>query len=286
MYVKEEYIVTIKPKPLLFKTSYDVKFQGQKRQEEFGLNWDSFKWRNYDYSIGRFMNIDPLSEKYSYQSHYNFSENRVVDGVELEGLEVVLLKDTKKNQSIIKAANSGLYADNPDTKTIHVFAHGNPKEFFNETYKGESTINSGADLNNVLNQGSELWRNSESKEGLTVVIHSCRVGKYTIDENGNVVKPVAAEISSSDEMSGVTIIAPDQRDGFSADGREIGPQTTKNTDFNGDYLPGTPKSEKGKQTGVLGNWNVFINGRLDSQIEGNKKPEGKDQRSLWDKIFN
>lgn len=31
--------------------------------------------------------MDPLSEKYAYQSHYNFSENRVVDGVELEGLE-------------------------------------------------------------------------------------------------------------------------------------------------------------------------------------------------------
>lgn len=33
------------------------------------------------------MSIDPLSEKYSYQSHYNFSENRVVDARELEGLE-------------------------------------------------------------------------------------------------------------------------------------------------------------------------------------------------------
>ncbi|KFF10110.1 hypothetical protein IW15_21470 [Chryseobacterium soli] len=37
--------------------------------------------------MGRFFNVDPLSEKYAYQSHYNFSENRVVDGRELEGLE-------------------------------------------------------------------------------------------------------------------------------------------------------------------------------------------------------
>lgn len=63
------------------------KFQEQERNEDLGLNWDSFKWRNYDYAIGRFMNVDPLSEKYHYQSHYNFSENRVVDGRELEGLE-------------------------------------------------------------------------------------------------------------------------------------------------------------------------------------------------------
>ncbi|WPO81853.1 hypothetical protein SD427_13875 [Chryseobacterium sp. JJR-5R] len=37
--------------------------------------------------LARFFNIDPLSEVYAYQSHYNFSENRVTDGVELEGLE-------------------------------------------------------------------------------------------------------------------------------------------------------------------------------------------------------
>jgi RHS repeat-associated protein len=51
---------------------FKYKYQGQERQDELGLNWDSFKWRNYDYAIGRFMSIDPLSEKYSYQSHYNF----------------------------------------------------------------------------------------------------------------------------------------------------------------------------------------------------------------------
>jgi AcrR family transcriptional regulator len=33
------------------------------------------------------MSIDPLAEEYSYQSPYNFSENRVIDGIELEGLE-------------------------------------------------------------------------------------------------------------------------------------------------------------------------------------------------------
>lgn len=35
-----------------------------------------------------------MSEKYSYQSHYNFSENRVVDARELEGLEAVHINST------------------------------------------------------------------------------------------------------------------------------------------------------------------------------------------------
>ncbi|WP_334126985.1 RHS repeat-associated core domain-containing protein [Empedobacter brevis] len=67
--------------------NYKYKFQGQERQEELGLNWDSFKWRNYMPDIGRFFNVDPLAEQYSYQSPYNFAENRVIDGRELEGLE-------------------------------------------------------------------------------------------------------------------------------------------------------------------------------------------------------
>ncbi|MGV0923422.1 DUF6443 domain-containing protein [Empedobacter tilapiae] len=71
----------------LANANYKYKYQGQERQDELGLNWDSFKWRNYDYAIGRFMSIDPLAEQYSYQSPYNFAENRVVDGRELEGLE-------------------------------------------------------------------------------------------------------------------------------------------------------------------------------------------------------
>lgn len=65
--------------------SYTYGFQEQERLKETG--WSSFKWRNSIPELGRFFNVDPLSEKYSYQSHYNFSENRVVHNVELEGLE-------------------------------------------------------------------------------------------------------------------------------------------------------------------------------------------------------
>ena len=62
-------------------------FQGQRFDEELGLNWVQFKWRNHDPQIGRFIEIDPLSEKYVYNSTYAFSENCVTSHVELEGLE-------------------------------------------------------------------------------------------------------------------------------------------------------------------------------------------------------
>ncbi|WP_281233125.1 DUF6443 domain-containing protein [Flavobacterium gelatinilyticum] len=67
------------------------KFQGQERQDELGLGWDSFKYRNYDYTIGRFMSIDPLTEKYRDWGPYVFSGNRVIDAREIEGLEPDIL---------------------------------------------------------------------------------------------------------------------------------------------------------------------------------------------------
>jgi RHS repeat-associated protein len=65
------------------------KFQGQELDDDLGLHWYGFKWRNHDPQIGRFAEIDPLSDKYVHNSTYAFSENKVTGHVELEGLEAV-----------------------------------------------------------------------------------------------------------------------------------------------------------------------------------------------------
>ncbi|QTE24482.1 hypothetical protein J3359_09855 [Polaribacter cellanae] len=64
-------------------------YQGQEFTEDLGLNTHEWKYRVSDPAIGRFWQIDPLAEDYNYQSPYNFSENRVIDAFELEGLEKV-----------------------------------------------------------------------------------------------------------------------------------------------------------------------------------------------------
>jgi hypothetical protein len=52
------------------------------------LGYDFWKYRYSDAATGRFWAVDPLSEKYSYNSVYAFQENKFGKGVELEGLEV------------------------------------------------------------------------------------------------------------------------------------------------------------------------------------------------------
>jgi hypothetical protein len=71
--------------------SYRYLFQGQEHNNEmYGATGTSyaFEYRMHDARIGRFLSIDPLVMEYPWNSPYAFSENRVIDGVELEGLEV------------------------------------------------------------------------------------------------------------------------------------------------------------------------------------------------------
>jgi RHS repeat-associated protein len=76
----------------------DKTFQGQKFDDDLGIDYYSFKWRNHDPQIGRFIEIDPLADEYEYNSTYAFSENKVTGHVELEGLEAVsaeLIRDAQ-----------------------------------------------------------------------------------------------------------------------------------------------------------------------------------------------
>lgn len=41
----------------------------------------------HDPRVGRFFAVDPLAADYPWNSTYAFSENRVIDAIELEGLE-------------------------------------------------------------------------------------------------------------------------------------------------------------------------------------------------------
>jgi len=73
------------------RRDYLYGFQGQEKDDEVKGSGNSieFKYRIHDPRLGRFLSIDPLTKEYPHNSPYAFSENRMIDGVELEGLEYV-----------------------------------------------------------------------------------------------------------------------------------------------------------------------------------------------------
>jgi RHS repeat-associated protein len=75
---------------------YRYGFQGQERDDELKGNGNSlnFEYRMADVRIGRFFARDPLAFEYPHNSPYAFSENRVIDAFELEGLESVCFNGT------------------------------------------------------------------------------------------------------------------------------------------------------------------------------------------------
>ena len=64
-------------------------FQGQEKLDEASGpgNLILFKYRIYDPRIGKFLSVDPYILKYPWSSPYAFCGNRVIDGIDFEGLE-------------------------------------------------------------------------------------------------------------------------------------------------------------------------------------------------------
>lgn len=132
-----------------------IKYQGQERQNDLDLNWDSFKFRNYHYAIGRFMSVDPLAEKFQYNSVYAFQENKLGMGHELEGLEL--------SAQLSK-----------DGKSINVTYRFNP---VNNTKLSDADFNCFVAANVAA---TTKMFNGQTAEGLTVKTTMIRDAKATI----------------------------------------------------------------------------------------------------------
>lgn len=72
---------------------YKYKYNGKELQDELGLGWYDYGMRNYDSAIGRWMNLDLLSEVYYDFSPYNYVGNNPVVRSDLFGMDWYTDKD-------------------------------------------------------------------------------------------------------------------------------------------------------------------------------------------------
>ena len=119
--------------------SYRYGFQGQEKDDEIKGEGNSlnYTFRMHDPRVGRFFATDPLEKEYPHNSSYAFSENRVIDGIELEGLEYL-----RNDESLIELRHGKLFIKLENFSTIaqNDFKRNHPNYAF---YYHHLEVNSG-----------------------------------------------------------------------------------------------------------------------------------------------
>jgi len=90
-----------------YRKGYRYGFNGQEKDDEIKGQGNSinFKFRMHDPRLGRFFAVDPLFKHFPWNSNYAFAENRVIEGVDLEGLEFAPAKLKLLNDKKSKISN-------------------------------------------------------------------------------------------------------------------------------------------------------------------------------------
>ena len=93
---------------------------GKEYNDELNLDWYDFGARNYDAALGRWMNLDPLSEQYESYSPYNNTLNNPVYFIDPDGKKIIIhYKDTKGNdQTLVYQYGDKYEGDNQFLKDV------------------------------------------------------------------------------------------------------------------------------------------------------------------------
>jgi len=84
-------------------------FGGKEEQDEIGLAWIDITARNYDPAIGRWMNLDPLAEKYLDVSPFAYVINNPLVFIDPDGMQIRIYYNethTKKNGKEVERRRS------------------------------------------------------------------------------------------------------------------------------------------------------------------------------------
>ena len=106
--------VELVPIPAVANASYNYKYNGKELQEELGLNWLDYGWRNYDPAISRWVTPDPLLNDLD----FTFDDSQVDEDDEEEVYEAIITK-----------AENGDGIFNPNNLNSYGYGYNNPVSF-------------------------------------------------------------------------------------------------------------------------------------------------------------
>nr|WP_315218679.1 RHS repeat-associated core domain-containing protein [uncultured Flavobacterium sp.] len=138
------------------QANYKYKYNGKELQDELGLNFYDYGARNYDPALGRWMNIDPLAEKYYNFTPYNYAVNNPVFFVDPDGRDLDVGTDKKSKKDIQSLVDRG------NRKYVKIDKGGHVTLDFSKIGKNKSASSilakdAGLNLVNVMASSSKKY---------------------------------------------------------------------------------------------------------------------------------
>ena len=114
----------------------NYKFNGKELNEELGLDWYDYGARNYQPDLGRWMNVDPLAEKFYDMSPYHMAGNNPVVFMDYNGEDYIITIDFETGSITVSGT---LYAAGDDINAAQKAADNwnGQSGNFNYTFKDE-----------------------------------------------------------------------------------------------------------------------------------------------------
>jgi RHS repeat-associated protein len=182
-------------------STYRYGFQNQEVDRELWGGAISFEYRVADPRLVRFFSEDPLSDDYPWNSPYAFAENRLIDGIELEGLE---WKPTKDKEGTVTGYTWSGY--NKDGSAVEGTVSGgivyNKEKGYNTWYTSDKATRSGTV--DFMSAGSKEPYQKYCEVALSGVTNKVNV---TINYKDNWVTPTGFYGNSQKSYKQVTISA-------------------------------------------------------------------------------
>ncbi len=172
---------------------YRFGFQNQEKDDEIKGEGNSinYTFRMHDPRLGRFFAIDPLTTLYPHNSTYAFCENRVINSVELEGLEayLVIFPDyiiQVGNKKVGGLGHAGSLIINPTTGDAYYVEYGR----YDKESKG---------ITRNLPQGHKVGTVTFGEDGLPTEESLSKVFKVISEQAGHGGRIEAAEVPINEE---------------------------------------------------------------------------------------
>ena len=155
----------------------------------------------HDPRVGRFFGVDPLTAKYPWNSPYAFSENRVIDRNELEGLET----GPTKAEILLHIAKSQLSQING--KAVVAYTAGIADELANANSIGLTDAFNNSFGNNRYDKYQTISEKKAYSQGRVVGGIAANVQAFTEIESGGTAAVAGLAVGGVGALGGVGVAA-------------------------------------------------------------------------------